>query len=272
MSGRRTGRADERYRTDGGREPDALTDLDGIGPARADRLRDAGFESVAALRDASRADLVDVLGPELADQVLGQFPSGGAPDEGTAASDPGPSVPDDSGPSVPTSSGPENAAGAGAGESSGTPVRESGGQSGQAGGGRAAGNTGTQGTGGAGTVQTASAQSGAQATNDSDEDAILAGLLSFLIPGVGNMINGQTSRGLIILILWVLWLVVGWGVGVFLIGGIIGVLTLGIGFLLIGAVVGLMEFLIHVLAAVDAYRGSKVVDNVTGKVNQVRGD
>lgn len=300
MSGRRSGTDDGRYRADGGREPDDLTDLEGIGAARADKLRDAGFESVADLRDASRDDVADVLGPDLADRILGQLPAEAPPDESeptdeSGSANAGPTVPsadeggesggsgpagtDDSGPSVPSGSGGESDAG---GEPGGQ-VDQASSQSGQAGGGGATGGSGgpTTGTGGTGTGESTAQQGGAQstspagsaqATNDSNEDAILAGLVSFLIPGLGNLINGQTDRGVIILVIWILWLVVGWGIGLFVIGSIVGVLTLGIGFVLIGLVVGLMEFLIHILAAVDAYRGSKVVDNVTGKVNEVRGN
>lgn len=295
MSGRRTGTDDGRYRADGGREPDDLTDLEGIGPARADKLHDAGFESVADLRDASRDDVVDVLGPDLADRTLEQLPAGSPSDESeptdeSGSADAGPTVPsadegdesggsgpaatDDSGPSVPSGSGGESDAGA----ESGGQVDHASSQSGQAGGGGATGDTGTGGAGtGESTAQQGGAQStspagSAQTTNDSNEDAVLAGLVSFLIPGLGNLINGQTDRGVVILVIWILWLVVGWGIGLFVIGSIVGVFTLGIGFVLIGLVVGLMEFLIHVLAAVDAYRGSQVVDNVTGKVNQVRGN
>jgi polyhydroxyalkanoate synthase len=39
-----------------------LTDLDGVGPAYADRLRDAGIESVADLVDADPAALADAIG------------------------------------------------------------------------------------------------------------------------------------------------------------------------------------------------------------------
>jgi Fanconi anemia group M protein len=42
---------------------------------------------------------------------------------------------------------------------------------------------------------------GLSASPGDDEDAILAGLVSFLIPGVGNMMNGQTDRGVINLVI-----------------------------------------------------------------------
>lgn len=108
-----------------------------------------------------------------------------------------------------------------------------------------------------------------------DGDSLLAALISFVIPGLGNMLNGQIERGLIILVLWILWLIVGWGIGFFLIGSFITLITLGIGvifWMVIGLVVGAIEFAIHVVAAIDAYRQSELVDNVTVKVNEVRGN
>lgn len=299
MSGRRTTGDDERLRTDGGRDPEALTDLDGIGPARADKLRDAGFETVADLRAANRDDLVDVLGADLADQVIGQVGAEAADDEpateDTEPEEDGPSVPaggdsdsmDASGPSVPSggtgetgdASGPSVPGGA---ESTTTVDRDE--PSEQAG--RDTGGTGGQ-TGGTDTTTTATTGSGATGagtatgtqggtqTTGSDEDALLAGLVSFFIPGVGNMITGDTDRGVIILVLWIVWLVIGWGVIFLGLSFLLTAITLGLGIILvplIGIVVGLVEFVIHVVAAIDAYRGSKVVDNVTGKVNQVRGN
>lgn len=56
---------------DGGDADRTLTDVDGVGPATAESLRDAGFASVADLRAASRDDLADVdgIGPAKADQI-----------------------------------------------------------------------------------------------------------------------------------------------------------------------------------------------------------
>jgi ribosomal protein L40E len=82
MSGDSGSEADDRVRrTDGGREPEELTDLNGIGSARADKLRDAGFETVADVRAASQEDLADVLGSDLARRVGDQLhDSGERPD------------------------------------------------------------------------------------------------------------------------------------------------------------------------------------------------
>jgi uncharacterized membrane protein len=293
-----SGADDEPRRTDGGRAPEALTDLDGIGPARADKLRDAGFETVADVRGASQDQLADVLGSDLAGRVKGQLDAGTAEGAVEEATDDGPSVPSsaddggaDGGPSVPSNSADETASD-GPSVPSGTGGQDAGGT--DTGGqdaddiGWETGETSDQPTTGGGEAE-ATVESSSQPTtgtgetdqavettvtkeNKTDNKSLLAAIVSFFIPGVGNMINGQTERGLIILILWVVWLVVGWGIGVFIIGGIVGVFTLGIGFLLIGLVVGLIDFLIHILAAVDAYQGSKVVDNVTVKIDQVRGN
>ena len=50
---------------------EALADVSGVGPTTAEALRDAGFESVAALRAATRTDLVEVtgIGPATADRI-----------------------------------------------------------------------------------------------------------------------------------------------------------------------------------------------------------
>jgi hypothetical protein len=168
---------------------------------------------------------------------------------------------------VPTGSGGESTVEADAGATSGQTDRASGGGQSSSAGGTSTPTTGT----GTGTAQTTTAGEPSQ-TSDDGNDALIAGIVSFFIPGVGNMINGQTERGAIILVIWIVWLILGWGIGVFIIGSIIGFLTLGIGFLLVALVVSAIEFLIHVLAALDAYRGTNVVDSVEGKVNQVRGN
>jgi len=126
------------------------------------------------------------------------------------------------------------------------------------------------GTGG----QAAGTQQGttAPASGGGSNDDLIAALASFVIPGLGNILNDDTERGVIILAIWVGWLVVGWGFGLFIFGSIIGALTLGIGFVLVMLVVSFVEFAIHAVAAVDAYRRSGVVDNVTGKVNDIRGN
>jgi len=348
----RSGGDDRIRRTDGGRDPENLTDLDGIGPARADKLRDAGFETVADVRSASQDELADVLGSDLAGRVKGQLgdePAGGDAGEepaddgptvpsdsgeggpaddgptvptdtsGDEPADSGPSVPSDSegdgspdsGPTVPSSSADEGTADDGPSVPSGTSdqsATETDGQDGDdigwepegtsdqpaTGGGEveatvesgtepttgttgnepttgAAGNEPTTGAAGTdqGSERTANRQTG------TDEESLLAAIVSFILPGIGNMVNGDTDRGVIIFVVWVIWLVVAWGVGFFLVGTLFSIITLGLGFIVqlgIGLLLGVVEFAIHVVAAIDAYRGSKVVDNVTGKVDQVRGN
>ena len=54
-----------------------LTDLEGVGPAVAQRLRDGGYESVSTLSTATPEDLeaVEGIGPRLAARLLSQFDS-----------------------------------------------------------------------------------------------------------------------------------------------------------------------------------------------------
>jgi len=330
MSGDRgSGADDQARRTDGGRAPEELTDLDGIGPARADKLRDAGFETVADVQAASQDELADVLGSDLAGRVKGQLdagPAAGAVGEETttdgpsvpsdsgadasvddASADSGPSVPsdsvddggvDDSGPSVPSDSaddttddGPSVPSGTG---SQGTGDTATGGQeSGDnigwepeetsdqpaTGGGEAEATVESGNDPTVGTTQTTQTDQAVETTvernNGSAEDSMLAAIVSFILPGVGNMINGDTDRGVIIFVVWVIWLIVAWGVGFFLVGTLFSVITLGLGFIVqlgIGLLLSVVELAIHVVAAIDAYRGSEVVDNVTVKVDQVRGN
>lgn len=307
-----SGADDEPRLTDGGRAPEELTDLDGIGAARADKLRDAGFETVADVRGASEAELADVLGPDLAGRVQGQLGAGSAGeplDDGGTEDGPtvpgsgddgptegGPTVPSDtgddasdSGPSVPSGTDDQGTADTGPEDGGDDIGWEPEGTSDQptAGGGEAEATvesgaeptTGTTATTGAtGTTATTGAdQSGGTATRQSgaDEESLLAAIVSFILPGVGNMITGDTDRGVIIFVVWVVWLIVAWGVGFFLVGTLFSVITLGLGFIVqlgIGLLLSVVELAIHVIAAIDAYRGSKVVDNVTGKVDQVRGN
>ena len=52
-------------------DAESLTDLEGVGEATAEKLRDAGFESVADVRAADADDLADVdgLSESLADEL-----------------------------------------------------------------------------------------------------------------------------------------------------------------------------------------------------------
>jgi len=313
MSGDGRGGADDvPHRTDGGSGPENLTDLDGIGPARADKLRDAGYETVADVRGASQDELADVLGSDLAGRVTEQLdagPAGGdagtepaSGDGGGEPADSGPTVPSDSGgdepadngPSVPSSSADEGTTDDGPSVPSGTGDQSGADTGGQDDIGWETDETSDQPTTGGGEVE-ATVESGTQPTtgnqpttgaqqtdqevettvtrdSGSDTESILAAIVSFFVPGIGHLINGQTERGLIIFGIYVAWLVVGWGIGFLLIGSILAIFTFGLSYLVLGPLVGLVDFIFHVLAAVDAYRGSKVVDNVTVKVNQVRGN
>jgi large subunit ribosomal protein L32e len=50
-------------------EYEDLTDISGVGPARADDLREAGYETVADVRGASQGELADVVGNALAARI-----------------------------------------------------------------------------------------------------------------------------------------------------------------------------------------------------------
>lgn len=118
-------------------------------------------------------------------------------------------------------------------------------------------------------IPTAEAETG---ETHADGD-ILAAIASFFIPGVGNMINGDTERGGIVLAVYIAWTVLAWGVIVFVIGSIITLVTFGLGAIiqaLIAMVLLLPELAIHVVAALDAYQGSDIVDRVVDKVNEYR--
>lgn len=326
-----SGADDEPRRTDGGRTPGELTDLDGIGPARADKLRDAGFETLADVRGASQEELADVLGSDLAGRVKDQLDAGaaaGAVEETTddgpsvpsgsgadasvddasvddTSADTGPSVPSgaddggaDSGPSIPSDSaddeatdGPSVPSGTGSRDAADT---DTGGQESSddigwepeetsdqptTGGGEAEATVESGNDPTVGTTQTGQTDQAVETTvernNGASEDSLLAAIISFILPGIGNMINGDTDRGVIIFVVWVIWLIVAWGVGFFLVGTLFSVITLGLGFIVqlgIGLLLSVVELAIHVVAAIDAYRGSEMVDNVTVKVDQVRGN
>lgn len=63
--------------TDDGTER-PLTDLDGVGDATANTLREAGYESVDDLREADRSDLanIDAITQRLATIIIGQVTEG----------------------------------------------------------------------------------------------------------------------------------------------------------------------------------------------------
>lgn len=77
----------------------------------------------------------------------------------------------------------------------------------------------------------------AATTNEEETNEILAALISFLIPGVGQIYNGQTTRGLAFLGIYVAF----W------------VFTVIMMFLLVGFIIMFMAPLIHIAAAADAY-------------------
>ena len=289
MSGDERGGADGRpLRTDGGQGPENLTDLTGIGSSRAEKLRDAGFETVADLRAASQAELAEVLGSGLAGRVTSQVKddtpaekpeTGGESDATSGQESDGradqPSVPsrteatdettdatEADQPTVPGSSGDGDQP-----TVPGSSTETDDAQAADATGASSAGATVEQERSGDSVETTVEREGG------SSEDSILAALVSFFIPGIGNVINGDTDRGLVIFVVWVVWLIVAWGIGFFVVGSIITVITFGFGIIiqgLIGLVLGLIELVIHIIAAIDAYRRSEIVDNVTVKVDQVR--
>jgi hypothetical protein len=97
-------------------------------------------------------------------------------------------------------------------------------------------------------------------SDGSETDPGLAGILSFLVPGVGNFYSGQTARGAVWLVAWLAWLVVGWGAGGFIFGIILGLATYGLMFVLTFVVLVAMELVLHAVAAYDGY-------NQAGKIN-----
>ncbi|MCU4800959.1 zinc-ribbon domain-containing protein [Halobacteria archaeon HArc-gm2] len=76
-------------------------------------------------------------------------------------------------------------------------------------------------------------------SSDEKESGVSA-VLSFLLPGVGQLYNGQVSRGAIVFVGWMVWEFVAF---------VVTTLTLGIFFLVWAPV----ELFVHVVAAYDAY-------------------
>ena len=76
LSDEETGAEETDDETDPGDDRE-LTDLEGVGPAVAERLRAGGYDSVSALSTATPEDLeaVEGIGPRLAARLLSQFES-----------------------------------------------------------------------------------------------------------------------------------------------------------------------------------------------------
>lgn len=97
----------------------------------------------------------------------------------------------------------------------------------------------------------AEATPSASASED-DVNPIISAILSFIIPGVGNLYNGEMQRGAIILVAW---LVIGVGFW-WLFLPFITILTAGFG--------GLLSFLwplVHIGAAYDGYNQANKINS-----------
>ena len=73
-----------------------------------------------------------------------------------------------------------------------------------------------------------------------EKESGVSAVLSFLLPGVGQLYNGQVSRGAIVFVGWMVWQFLAF---------VLTTLTLGIFFLVWAPV----ELFVHVVAAYDAY-------------------
>lgn len=84
------------------------------------------------------------------------------------------------------------------------------------------------------------------------KNPIVSAVVSLIIPGVGQIINGQMKKGLILLVGYiVLWIVV---VVLYMFGGILlGALTMGITSCLC-CFLYLIPFVVNLYAAYDAYK------------------
>ena len=84
------------------------------------------------------------------------------------------------------------------------------------------------------------------------KNPIISAIVSLLIPGVGQIINGQMKKGLILLVGYiVLWIVV---FMLYMFGGILlGALTMGITTCLC-CFVYVIPFVVNLYAAYDAYK------------------
>ena len=84
------------------------------------------------------------------------------------------------------------------------------------------------------------------------KNPIVSAVVSLIIPGVGQMINGQMKKGLILLVGYiVLWIAV---VILYMVGGIIlGMITFGITSCLC-CFLYIIPFIVNLYAAYDAYK------------------
>lgn len=84
------------------------------------------------------------------------------------------------------------------------------------------------------------------------KNPIVSAIVSLIIPGVGQMINGQMKKGLILLVGYIaLWIVV---VLLYMFGGIfLGMLTMGITSCLC-CVLYIVPFVVNLYAAYEAYK------------------
>jgi TM2 domain-containing membrane protein YozV len=92
----------------------------------------------------------------------------------------------------------------------------------------------------------------------SPKSPILSAIVSFLIPGLGQIINGQLKKGLILLVGYIVfWIVV--VVGYFLLGTILAVFTAGIGLCCCMPVL-FVPVLVNLYAAYDAYKTANAIN------------
>ena len=91
----------------------------------------------------------------------------------------------------------------------------------------------------------------------SPKSPILSAIVSFLIPGVGQIINGQLKKGLIILVGYIiLWIVV---TGGYFLLSFLSIIVSGIGFCCCLPVF-FVPFLVNLYAAYDAYKSAKAIN------------
>ncbi|MGA9140934.1 MAG: hypothetical protein WBZ29_11965 [Methanocella sp.] len=87
------------------------------------------------------------------------------------------------------------------------------------------------------------------------KNPLVSAIVSLIIPGVGQIINGQTKKGIILLVIWiVLWIAIGIA---YFVGSL---LTLGYGFCCCLPVF-LVPFLLNLYAAYDAYKSANDINS-----------